>query len=262
MTKKSNNKFINTLNTNFHDQEEPLMLAGIDFFKMIEFNDETFSLGILKKEKLLEQISEDDFNRPHYFSKTHESLLHFLLKQDKEKLFNYLLKYKHIDYSQTEENETLVQAALHHQASYRTVHALIKNTPKEFLDPTQELPYLFAANGVSISNLSNSFNKTFQNIILEYIKKFKDELPQMKFQRRNETFDILTFAHKMWSQDGLTVLLESNLFTKEQIEKAMHAPIQDPFPEDFFLPYIIKLEKQELEKTLNQTEVEKKKFKL
>ena len=244
MTKNSNNKFINTLNTNFHDKEEPLMLAGIDFFKMIEFNDEAFSLSILKKEKLLEQISVDDFNKPHYFSKTHETLLHFLLKRDKEKLLNYLLKYKHIDYSQTQKDETLVQAALH-QVSYKTVYTLIKNTPKEFLDPKQELCYLFAA-----SSFSSSRNKIFQNIMLEYINKFKDELPQMEFKIKNETFDILTFAHKMWSEDGLTVLLESKLFTKEQIEKAMTAPIQDPFPQDFFMPYINQLEKEQLDKTL------------
>lgn len=257
MPQNSANKWINTFDPPKVAKKEPLILASIDFFKMIEFNSEEFSLGILKKEKLLDQITPQDFNEPQTFSKDNAPLLHFLLKENKPKLLNYLLKYSHIDYSKMHANETLVQAAIHHSASYKTLYTLVKNTPKEFLKPMEELPFLMASNSYSRLN-----NKSFKNVIEEYVNKFQKELTEINIERKGEKMTLLTFAHKMWSHDALTVLLEANLFTKEQIEQTMIAPINDPFPEDFFMPYIIKLEKEQLEKSLTQPEIEKKKLKL
>lgn len=247
MSQSTMNNFLNLLNTESFNKKEPLMLANLNFFKMIEFNHQDFSLKIMKKYNLLEQISPDDFNQPQYFSKAHEALLYFTMKQNKGKLLNYLLKYKDIDYSQINHHETLVQSAIRHQVSYKILYKLVKNTPKALLDVEKELPFLFTS---STNSLNTKNNQSFKKVIEEYIKKFKEELPDIEFQRKDEKIDILTFTHKMGNHDGLVALLDSGLFSKKQIEKAMTAPIVNPFPQEFFIPYIIKLEKKHIEDSL------------
>lgn len=250
MSKKSVNHFISLTE---QSDKELMLTQKADMkalLKLINVNEsqEDEALNIIKKEDWLNKITKEDFNRPIF---KEETLLHFLIRRNHEKMLTYFLKYKDIDYSQLFDGVTLVQSALSNHVSHKILHQLIKKTPKESLSLHNELPYLLASNG--LRQLSKP-NKLFQKIVSEYVSHFKEELPYFLFQRGREKLDILSLTHTLWSKDGLTVLFDSQLFSVEQIKKAMNHPVHDPLPKEFFEPFLIKLEKKHLEDSVIDNE--------
>jgi hypothetical protein len=252
-------KFIDTVNLIGYEINNKLSndakLINLVKFKLNSKNEEEI-VDIIKKEKLLENITSSQFNQPYQFKGVKETLINYLLNDSYFKVLNEVLDFSDIDFNQSKDNTTYLQSAIVARLDNKIIAKLVKKIPIELIDVQKELSYFITYNSLMKKDKSYMENipEDFKNVLNNYVQKFKHDLSLLSIVVGEEKKEILVFCHALGAHTALKVLLDLHIFSKEQIENAMNVRTSlNPLflSNDFFEPYLIEKEKQKLDTMLN-----------